>query len=178
MGPLSPSRVPTEPRPLPAVPLQHPFLLCGQQRSLEPACTSWPVLNLLVPSPIRWGWEQPCVSGLDELPRVRCSQSIPRQHRRHHCNVLCPHAHTRTQRSIPGALALRPLCPQPRSAPLERGGRLVPEVPAPQTGLREAGRLQGPCGQTLLFHGKGSSGHWSGVRLPQTSALWHPVPPQ
>ena len=65
-GPLSPSRVPTEPRPLPVVPLQHPFLLCGQQRSLEPACTSWPVLNLLVPSPIRWGWERPCVSGLDE----------------------------------------------------------------------------------------------------------------
>lgn len=101
VGPLSPSRVPTEPRPLPAVPLQHPFLLYGQQRSLEPACTSWPVLNLLVPSPIRWGWERPCVSGLDELPRVRCSQSTPCQHRHHHCNVLCPHAHTRTPRSIP-----------------------------------------------------------------------------
>lgn len=44
-------------------PLQHLFLICSQQPSLEPAFTSWPG-NLWGFFICKMGMEQPCLSGL------------------------------------------------------------------------------------------------------------------
>lgn len=76
-------------------PLLHPFLLCKQHCILEPACTP---LNLSVSSPVKWGRELPCPSGLmglDQLPQVRCPQRPQNmvRHRHHHHDVLHLHLH-------------------------------------------------------------------------------------